>query len=32
MADGSRRVMGEEERQEGLARAKILVSKFCGGD
>ena len=32
MADGSRRVMGEEERQAGLARAKALVSKFCGAD
>ena len=32
MADGSRRVMGEEERQAGLARAKTLVSKFCGAD
>ena len=32
MADGSRRVMGEEERQAGLARAKDLVSKFCGAD
>ena len=32
MADGSRRIMGEEERQAGLARAKTLVSKFCGAD
>ena len=32
MADGSRRIMGEEERQAGLARAKNLVSKFCGAD
>ena len=32
MADGSRRIMGEEERQAGLARAKDLVSKFCGAD
>ena len=32
MADGSRRVMGEEERQAGLARARTLVSKFCGAD
>ena len=32
MADGSRRVVGEEERQAGLARAKILVSKFRGAD
>lgn len=32
MADGSRRVMGEEERQAGLARAGTLVSKFCGAD
>lgn len=32
MADGSRRVMGEEERQAGLARAKDSVSQFCGGD
>ena len=32
MADGSRRAMGEEERQAGLARAKDLVSKFCGAD
>ena len=32
MADGSRRVMGEEERQAGLARAKTLVSKLCGAD
>ena len=32
MADGSRRAMGEEERQAGLARAKTLVSKFCGAD
>ena len=30
MADGSRRVMGEEERQAGLARAKDLISRFCG--
>ena len=29
MADGSRRIMGEEERQAGLARAKNLVSRFC---
>ena len=32
MTDGSHRVMGEEERQAGLAWAKILVSKFCGAD
>ena len=32
MADGSRRAMGEEERQAGLARARTLVSKFCGAD
>ena len=32
MVDGSRRIMGEEERQAGLARAKTLVSKFCGAD
>lgn len=32
MADGRRRAMGEEERQAGLARAKDLVSKFCGAD
>lgn len=32
MADGSRRAMGEEERQAGLARAKDLVSKLCVGD
>ena len=32
MADGSRRIMGEEERQAGLARAKALVSRFCKAD
>ena len=32
MADGSRRAMGEEERQAGLARARTLVSRFCGAD
>lgn len=32
MADGSRRAMGEEERQAGLARARNLVSRFCGAD
>ena len=32
MEDGSRRIMGEEERQAGLARARNLVSKFCGAD
>ena len=32
MADGSRRVMGEEERQAGLRRAKDSVSQFCGAD
>ena len=32
MADGSRRIMGEEERQAGLARARTLVSRFCGAD
>ena len=32
MADGSRRIMGEEERLAGLARARTLVSKFCGAN
>ena len=32
MADGSRRVIGEEERQAGLARARTSVSRFCGAD
>ena len=32
MADGSRRVMGEEERQAGLARARALVGRFCDAD
>ena len=30
--DGSRRVMGEEERQAKLKQAKTQVSKFCGAD
>ena len=32
MADGRRRIMGEEERQAGLARARTLVGRFCDAD
>ena len=32
MEDGSRRIMGEEERQAGLARARTLIGRFCGAD